>query len=111
VLLVTDQVVPNIQGALVQLGSRSWSTFFHFNADFPVNVVSLHHVDRLDGEPYLPGLPFWVLVYPRVGHRPLTVSPKKAPSFYRRLASGELTMVRRDRVWWLRVVRAMSAPD
>jgi hypothetical protein len=55
-LLITGQAMPNVQGALVQLGSQSRSTFFHFHAYFPIDVVLLHRADRLDDEPYLTGL-------------------------------------------------------
>jgi hypothetical protein len=61
-LLVTSHAEPNIQGALVQLGSRSRSTYFHSHDDFRIDVVSLCHADHLDGEPYFPALPFWVLM-------------------------------------------------
>jgi hypothetical protein len=62
VLLVTDQAVPNVLGALVQLGSQPGSTFVHFNTIFPVDAVSLDRIDHIDGGAYLLGLPFWVLV-------------------------------------------------
>jgi hypothetical protein len=61
-LLVAGQAMPNVQDALVQLGSRSRSTFFHFHADIPVDVISLLHIYRLYGELYLPDFPFWVLM-------------------------------------------------
>jgi hypothetical protein len=61
-LLVTGQAVPNVQGALMQLGSESRRTFFHFHVDFPNDVDFLRPANRLDDEPYLTGLPFWILV-------------------------------------------------
>jgi hypothetical protein len=61
-LLITGQAVPNVQGTLMQLGSQSRGTFFHFHADFLIDVVFLRRADHLDGEPYLTGLPFWVLI-------------------------------------------------
>jgi hypothetical protein len=29
---------------------------------FPIDDVSFHCADYLNGEPYLPGLPFWVFM-------------------------------------------------
>jgi hypothetical protein len=92
-LLVVGQAMTNVQGALVQLGSQSRSTFFHFHTDFPIDVVFLRRADHLDDEPYLPGLPFWVLIYPCVGHRLVTISPQKALGFRCRSIGGELATV------------------
>jgi hypothetical protein len=57
-LLITDQAMPNVLGALVQLGSWSRSTFFHFDTAFPVDDVSLCCADCLNGELCLPDLPY-----------------------------------------------------
>jgi hypothetical protein len=57
-LLIAGQAMPNVQGALMQLGSESRRTFFHFHADFPIDVDFLRPANRLNDESYLTGLPF-----------------------------------------------------
>jgi hypothetical protein len=60
--LIIGKVWFDVLRALVQLLGPSKGRFTEALHDFPVNTVSLHQANRLDGEPYFSSLPFWVFM-------------------------------------------------